>query len=532
MRSCTQSFCKSFWRLIAYGLSGLFFVACGGDRTPPTDALVVGQAAEPRSLDPHVVTTTNDFRILAQMYEGLVRFRPGSLEIGPGLAERWAVSDDAKRYTFHLREGVRFHDGSAFDAAAVRYNFERLLDEDHPDAATGPFPMSFLFDRIEGITTPDAYTVVFTLREPYAPFLSNLAYPSGFLVSPEAVRAQGRRFGRNPSGTGPYRLRAWERQQWVELERFADYWGPPARMPKVVFRALTDENARLTAMVAGELDILLEVPADIIGYFREQPAFAVAEATGPHLWFLILNTREPPFDDRRVRQAINLAIDKESIVRDLLQDTAVVARGAFADAFDWAVDPALEPYPFDPERARELLNEAGVENLRLHLLATSGGSGMLEPLPMASAIQADLARIGVDMRIEVFEWNTFLARVNAGLSRPGEMAQMAWMTNDPDTLPSLALSSGALPEAGGFNSGYFANEELDTLLDAARRTVDPEKRAHYYQQADRLIHEEAPWAFIASWRQNAVHRRNVNGLRLEPSFLMDLSEVEKEGAAP
>ncbi|MCC5840592.1 MAG: ABC transporter substrate-binding protein [Opitutales bacterium] len=520
-------------------LAGIFFVwlagcclcACSGERRPPEDALLIGQAAEPRSLDPHVVTTTNDFRILAQMYEGLVRFQPGTLEVGPGLAERWTVDDGGRRFTFHLREGVRFHDGSVLDAEAVRFNFERLLDPDHPQADTGPFPMSFLFDRIETITTPDERTVVFTLSEPYGPFLSNLAYPSGFIVSPAAVREHGRRFGRHPSGTGPYRLRNWERRQWVELERFEGYRGAPARTPRVVFRALTDENARLTAMVAGELDILLEVPADIIGYFRERPGMAVAEATGPHLWFLILNTREPPFNDRRVRQAVNYAIDKESLVRDLLQDTAVVARGAFADAFAWARDPDLEPYPHDPDRARKLLEEAGAVGTRLHLLAPSSGSGMLEPLPMASAIQADLARVGLDVRIEVFEWNTFLARVNAGLTRPGEMAQMAWMTNDPDTLPSLTLSSTALPEAGGFNSGFFENVELDALLAAARRTTDLDARARYYRQADRLIHEEAPWAFVASWRQNAVHRVEVRGLQLEPSFLFDLAGVEK-GARP
>lgn len=506
---------------------------CRGERQTPPDAIVIGQAAEPRSLDPHVVTTGNDFRILAQIYEGLVRFQPGSLDIGPGLAETWEISDDGTRFVFHLRRNIRFHDNSLLCADGVRFNFERMRDAAHPFAHTGPFPMAFLFDKITTIETPDPHTVIFQLSEPFAPFLSNLAYPSAFIVSAEAVRNHGRDFGRNPAGTGPYQLAQWQRQQWIELIRFDDYWGPRGRSPKLVFRPIGDANARLTAMVAGELDILLEVPADIIRFFRQSNAFEVAEAAGPHLWFLILNTNKPPFDDVRVRRALNYAINKEAMVRDLLQQTADIAHGAIPAAFDWAIDPHLTPYPYDPERARALLAKTGVPSLQLHLLATSGGSGMLEPLAMASAIQSDLAAIGVDLNIEVFEWNTFLARVNSGLSRPGEMAQMAWMTNDPDTLPSLALSSSALPELGGFNSGHFKNADLDELLLAARRTHDRDRRAALYQEADRLIHAAAPWVFVANWRQNAVYRNDLTGLALEPSFLFDLSTVEKlKDAAP
>ncbi|TVR51807.1 MAG: ABC transporter substrate-binding protein [Puniceicoccaceae bacterium] len=509
-------------------LAGAALAACAPHAGTPPDAIVVAQVAEPRSLDPHVATATNDFRILAHVYEGLVRFQPGTLEPAPGLAASWSVSADGRRYTFLLREDVRFHDGTPFDAEAVRFNFERMLDPEHPFAGTGPFPLAFFFSAIESIETPDDHTVIFELDRPYAPFLSNLAYPTGFLVSPAAVRGHGRNYGRHPAGTGPYRFTEWARQRWVKLEHFDDYWGEPARMPRLVFRPLPDENARLTELLAGGVDLVVEAPADIIGHFRNQPDFVVAESVGPHLWFLILNTREPPFDDLRMRRAVNYAIDKDAIVEDLLQRTASVAHGVIPRAFDWAIDPELNPYPFDPDKARELIAEAGHAGATIRLLATESGSAMLEPLPMAEAIQADLARVGLTVRIEVFEWNTFLARVNAGLEGQGHMAQMAWMTNDPDTLPSLALASTALPEDGGFNSGYYQNPELDRLLEDARRSTDPTERGRIYHRIDRLVHEEAPFLFLASWRQNAIHHRGLRDFALEPSFLLNLSRVDKQ----
>ncbi len=528
-RSAPRNLSVCGWKVLAAVPLLFLFAACGERAATPPDAIVVGQVAEPRSLDPHVATATNDFRILAHVYEGLVRFEPGTLDLGPSLAREWSVSDDGRRYTFTLRDDVVFHDGSAFDAEAVRFNFERMLDGGHPFAETGPFPMAFLFSMVEAIETPDAQTVVFVLDEPYAPFLSNLAYPTGYMVSPAQVRAEGPRFGRNPSGTGPWRFREWARQRWVLLERFDAHRDAveDAKVTRLLFRPLPDENSRLTELLAGNIDLLVEAPPDLVGYLREHKAFAVAETEGSHLWFLILNTREPPFDDVRMRRAVNYAVDKEGITRDLLQDTASVAHGVVSRVFEWASNPDIQPYPHDPDKARRLIEEAGHEGATLRLYATESGSGMLEPLPMASAIQADLARVGLNVRIEVFEWNTFLARVNAGLEGRAEMAQMAWITHDPDTLPSLALSSTALPEAGGFNSGYFENERLDDLLAAARATTDFDERGRLYREIDRLVHEEAPFLFVAAWRQNAVYSRALQGMRLEPSFLLNLTHVEK-----
>jgi peptide/nickel transport system substrate-binding protein len=496
-------------------------------QTPPNVA-VVGQVAEPRSLDPHAVTATNDFRILMNVYEGLVRYRDGTLEAEPALATGWDISEDGLTYTFSLREGVAFHDGSPFDAAAVKFNFDRMLDEEHPFHDTGPFPLAFFFSAVEEVVAEDPLTVTFRLSEPFAPFLSNLAYPTGLIVSPAAVQEHGADFGRNPSGTGPFRFERWEANRLVALARNPDHWEEAPALEGVIFRPIADANTRVAEMLAGGIDLMVEVPPDSLALFRDDPQYQVHEETGPHLWYLILNTREGPFQDQRVRQAVNYAIDKRSLVEDVLQGTAEVASGPVPPAFAWAHDETLEPYPHDPEEARRLLDEAGVpEGTQLTFFVTEGGSGMLDPVPMATAIQADLAEVGLQARIESYEWNTYLAQVNPGLQGKADMAQMAWMTNDPDTLPYLALRSDALPEEGGFNSGYYSNPAVDELLEEARQTTEMDERAALYREVQRIVHDDAPWAFIAHWRQNAVTTSGVEGFRLQPSFFLLLKDVRK-----
>ncbi|HEX2525568.1 MAG TPA: ABC transporter substrate-binding protein [Geminicoccus sp.] len=494
----------------------------------PNDVLVVGQIAEPASLDPAVSTATNDFRIVINLYEGLVRYKPGTLEVEPALAESWTISEDGRTYEFKLRQGVTFHDGTPFDAEAVKFNFERLLDENHPAAGTGPFPLSFFFSSVEKVEAIDPQTVRFSLTEPYAPFLSNLAYPTGLLVSPKAVTERGTEFGRQPVGTGPFRFVEWQGNRQVTIEKNPDYWGDPAKLQAVIFRPITDANTRAAEMLSGGIDVMVEVPPDALAQFQGTEDFKVYEQAGPHLWFLILNTKEGPLKDKRVRQAVNYAIDKQSIADNILQGTAEPAKGPIAPAFAWAYDPSLQGYPYDPEKAKALLKEAGAEGASLTFYVAEGGSGMLDPVAMGTVIQSNLADVGLDVKIETYEWNTFLANVNPGLAGKADMAEMAWMTNDPDTLPYLTLRTDALPENGGFNSGYYSNPELDKVLDEARRSTDQAKRGDLYRQAQKIIVDDAPWAFVAHWKQNAVTTGAVQGFALQPSFFLLLDDVSKQ----
>lgn len=504
--------------------------ACQPESGRPPDTLVIAQSAEPKSLDPHVATSLNDFRVLENVYEGLVRFKPGTMDIEPALAEHWEVSEDGLSYTFYLREGVRFHDGSPFNAEAVRYNLQRLLDPEHPEYDTGPFPLSFFFATVERVEVVEPLIVRFHLKEPFAPLLANLAYPTGYMVSPVEVRRLRGDFGRRPSGTGPFRVVEWQSNRFVRLECFDGYWSAPAKLTQVYFKTVTDENARLTELLSGAADLIVEVSPDMIQFFRDDAAFQVYEESGPHLWFLIFNMRSPVLKHEQMRIAINMAIDKQGIVKNLLQGTATVASGPVPEAFGWAYNTDLDPYPYNPERARWIIGESGFYGAELTLFATESGSGMLDPKGMAEAIQADLAAVGLHVTIETYEWNTYLSKVNGGLEGQADMAEMAWMTNDPDTLPFLTLRSQAWPEAGGFNSGYYANEQVDQWLEEARRETEIPQRAALYRKVQQVVHEEAPWAVIASWRQNAVASRAVHGLRLEPSFLFRLNSVTIDNA--
>lgn len=495
-------------------------------QTPP-NVLVVGQIAEPQSLDPHVATATNDFRILMNMYEGLVRFGNGTLEVEPALAESWEISQDGLSYKFQLRQGVSFHDGTPFNAEAVKFNFERMLDEAHPFHGTGPFPLSFNFSAVEDVTAVDDMTVEFTLSEPFAPFLSNLAYPIGLIVSPAAVEQFGEDYGRNPSGTGPFRFAEWQANQRVVIAASPDYWDGPPTLEAVVFRPITDANTRMAEMLAGGLDIMVEAPPDSMAQFRDAPDFNAHEQAGPHVWYLILNMKEGPFESQAVRQAVNFAVNKEALVNDVLQGTAEISAGPVPPAFAWAYNEEVDPYPYDPDRARELLEEGGYEGEEIVFYVTEGGSGMLDPVAMGTAIQADLAAVGMNVRIETYEWNTFLGQVNPGLEGKAQMAQMAWMTNDPDTLPFLTLRTAAWPQEGGFNSGYYSNPDVDEMLDRARRATDPEERAALYRDVQAIVHDEAPWLFVANWVQGAVTTANIEGFTLQPSFFLMLKNVVK-----
>jgi peptide/nickel transport system substrate-binding protein len=518
------------WKGIApllLAATALTLVSPAMAQTPP-NVLVVGQIAEPGSLDPHVSTAANDFRIAVNLYDGLVRNTPGTLEIEPALATDWTISDDGLEYTFNLREGVTFHDGTPFNAEAVKFNFDRMLDENHPFAETGPFPLAFYFSSVESVEVVDDLTVKFTLNEPFAPFMSNLASPSGLIVSPAAVEASGADFGRNPVGTGPFKFEEWQSNTSVVASRNEDYWDGAPSLEAVIFRPITDANTRVAEMLSGGIDVLLETPPDNVAQFRDDAAYEVVEAVGPHVWYVMLNAKEGPFADKLVRQAVNYAVNKESLVTDVLQGTADVSAGPIPPAFNWAYNEEVDPYPYDPEKAKELLAEAGAEGASLTFLVAEGGSGMLDPVPMGTAIQADLAAVGLDVEIQTYEWNTFLAEVNPGLEGKADMAEMAWMTTDPDTLPFLTLRTAAFPAEGGFNSSYYSNPEVDDLLDQARRATDQAERGELYKQIQAIVHEDAPWLFVANWKQNAVVTEAVDNFELQPDFSLVLRDVTKQ----
>jgi len=308
------------------------------------------------------------------------------------------------------------------------------------------------------------------------------------------------------------------------LEANADYWGGAPKLRGVVFRPIVDENARVSEMLAGGTDLTIEVPPDNVATFARDPRFQFYEQSGPHLWYLLLNTKEKPFDNKLVRQAANYAINKTALVDKILKGTATVAAGPTPPAFTWAHDADLAPYPYDPEKAKALLKQAGYpDGVDVTFYVTESGSGMLSPVIMGTAIQADLAAVGIRARIETYEWNTFLGKVIPGMEGKANLAELSFMSQDPDMHPFLALKTGA-----AINSGYYSNPEVDKLIDEGRAEPDTIKRAAIYRRMQEIVFDDAPWVYVANWKQNAVVAKSVKGFDLHPSFLLRLARVYKE----
>lgn len=503
-------------------------VSGSAQAAPQSGVLIVGQSAAIKSLDPATVTAASDYRIDENIYQGLVGFKPGTLTPAPSLAKSWTISANGLTYTFHLRRGVTFQDGTPFDAQAVKFNFDRMLDKNNPYHDTGPFPLAKLFyGDIARIATPNAYTVVFHLKHAYAPFLTNLAYPAGLIVSPAAVKQYGKDYGSHPVGTGPFEFISWQRGREVTLQRNAHYWGTPAKLDKIVFKPVPNTQTRMAELLSGSIDLMYGVPAESLKLFRNNPRFTVHAQVAPSAWYVMLNQKQKPLKNRLVRQALNYAVDKRAIADDILKGTAVPANGLMSPAFKASWDSRLAPYPYDPAKARELLRKAGYPHgFSTTFYVPTNGPGMLAPVAIASVIQNDLAKVGVKVRLRTFTWTTYLNKVNPGLKPDVGMAEMAWITNNPFTLPNLTLRTDAWPDKGGFNSSYYSSPALDKLMKEARRATDPARQTAIYTKLQKIVHNDPPWIFVVNAKQIAVTSAKVRHFELEPSYFLLLQNVQ------
>src|SRR5438477_12109523 len=325
----------------------------------PAGTLVVGLVAEPVNLDPAQVTGLNSNRVGRRVVETLVTFPDESTQIVPGLAESWTVSKDGLRHTFKLRKGISFHDGTPLNAEAVKFSIERQINPEHPFNKLGKYPFAnFFFGNVKAVEVVEPQTVEFILKEPRASFLAVLTAGAASVVSPTAVRKLGADYPLTPVGTGPFKFASWDRGQRVVLEKNPNYWKHPVKLERVIFRPIVEDQARLTELLTGAVDLIVGTPPDFVAQLENNPKVTLLKQVGAHVWYLGINNQKKPFDDKRVRQALNYAVNKDGIVRDVLKGTGTPSRGRVLPN-TWGADSALQPYPYDPERARKLLAEAG-----------------------------------------------------------------------------------------------------------------------------------------------------------------------------
>jgi len=491
------------------------------DTTPGT--LVVGMVAEPTSLDPGQLTDINSMKLLGALYDTLVRFKPNSFDLAPSLATDWTVSPDLTIYTFKLRQGVRFHDGTDFNADAVKFTYDRLLDPNHPYADTGPFPFAAgYYGSIAQTNVLDPYTVQFQLKKPDGALINAFTLNTGRIVSPTAVQTTRKGFAQNPVGTGPFKFVQWDHDVRIGLTANADYWDGAPALSQMIFRPLADEQTRITEFLSGGVDIIFDVPPDNIDQVQNNSAAVFLAQPGPHVWWVTLNTTRPPFNNAMVRQAVNYAVNKDALTQDILKNTGTPSVGPIPPAITWAYTDQVTHYPYDPDKARSMLQQSGVQlPLNLTFWVTESGSGMQSPKTMGTAIQADLAAVGVNTQIQSFEWGAYLNKYGAGLDGDADMAELSWMFDSGDPahmLPNNLYGPSCSPK--GFNGGCYQNSQVDQLMDDAVKISDRDQRGGMYRQIQGIVADTAPWIFVDNQIQNAAMTARVGGLALHPSLYM------------
>ncbi len=521
------------WRLIVVVALVLAMAGtgCSGGqgKADRSNTIIVGLQAEPTALDPAQISDYNSSRATMEMYDSLLRFKDGSTELEPGLAETWSISDDGLKYTLNIRKGVTFHDGTPLNAEAVVFNIQRQIDVNHPYHNTGDFPYAeFTFGKVAKIEATGDYTVVITLKERYAPFLANLAMHSAAMVSPTAIKKYGKDIAKNPVGTGPFKFVSWNPGVEIVVQRNPDYWRTKVKVERIVYRPILEDQTRLAELEAGSVDFIVNIPPDDVARLKKDDRFTVAEQAGNHIWYLVMNCSKPPFNNLKVRQAANYAIDRKAIVDNILKGTGVLAENYIPPVL-WTYDNTVKAYPYDPEKAKALLKEAGVKlPLKVDFWVPSSGSGMQQPTAMAAAIQADLAKVGIEAKISTYEWGTYLNMVFT--DKPQDVAplhEMSWAgdNGDPDNFLYI-LNSGLQWPSNGFNEAFFKDEALDKILVEAQQTNDRARREVLYKEAQKLVMADAPWVPIDHETQIVAMAKRIKGFVLHPTGVFRFDNVE------
>jgi peptide/nickel transport system substrate-binding protein len=502
--------------------------ASGGQAAAPANAvrggtLVVANEADMNEGDPQKYSGTHAGRTLRNIFDPLVTVYDDSSTLRGGLAESYDVTPDGLTYTFKLRD-TTFHDGTPVTADNVAFTFLRTLDENNEwYQKTGPFPFAkFIWPYVQTdkIKAVDPRTLQFQLSQPDSTFLDNLTWAGSGIISPPALQATGRDFTLHPVGAGPYKFSDWQKGTSFTIERFDKYWGGAPLLDKIIFKPVEESAARLVQLQSGNVDLVVALPPEFIAQVKADPNLQLIESPGIHIWWITLNVNDPNFKDKRVRQAVNYAIDKQAIINDILAGSAVVSH-SFAFPNTPAFTDQVTQYPYDPQKAKDLLAAAGLSGgFSTVFLVPESGSGMIAPKEIATVVQSQLAQVGVNAQIQTMEWTSYMSAYNSGLDKaaggsPVGMAQMSYMIPQPD--PGM-YAYDVLGGKGGFNPGGYQNPDFDNLMVKAKGSADANQRTDLYKQAQQLVADDAPWIFMFHANNVVAAAKKVQNIVLNPDF--------------
>jgi peptide/nickel transport system substrate-binding protein len=508
----------------------LLLAACGGSATSSgggDNTLIIGMTAS----DIPVLDTGlaqgqgyEGLRFVAnQLYDGLTKFDLTKADqipkIIPDLAESWTPNADLTSWTFKLRPGVTFHDGTPWNADAAIFNLDRYTNKNSPDYYQDLNAQAGL--SIAGIKTYkkiDDLTLQIDTNGPWSYLPSDMA--TVYFASPAAVKAEGNEgFAEKPVGTGPFKFDSLVRGQRMVMVKNDKYWAGAPKVDKVILRPIPDPTARVAALRAGEVNWIEVPPPDDVPNLKSQ-GFQVLTNSYNHIWPWVYNMTKAPFDNPKVREALNWAINRQGLVDNILKGTAEPALGFVPRASD-AYRPADDVYGYDPAKAKQLLAEAGYPNgFSMTLSYPTSGSGNMVPTPMNTALQSDLAAVGVKVELKPIEWAAMLNDFFVG--------------KIPDNADALNISLSYQQEGfwrnwfgtgSAANAGKYSNPQVDALFAKARTVLDDSARSDLYSQAAQILGQDSPWLVVVNDRNPRVLAANVHGFVQAQSWFADLTQL-------
>jgi len=478
----------------------------------------------PTTLDPALITDVQGGGIAAKLFNGLVRFNE-NLDLVPDIARSWKLSDDHVTYTFRLRPDVRFRNGRKITAQDFKYSFERVL------APATKAPLTWVLDRIEGandfmagktgsvsgIRVMNDHTLVIKLQRPFGPFLSLLAMTTTYVVPREEVERLGQDFGTHPAGSGPYVLTEWKHGQHIVLTAREDYFEGKPKLTGIYYRVIPEDLTAVLEFETGHLDVL-QIPSSEYKRYTTDPAWRdqVHGRPGLNSYFLGLNCTRPPFNDIRVRQAVNMAVDRKHILNTVFEKRGVPAIGPVPPGL-WKSRVLLqnrEGYEFDPDKAKNLIREAGVEGKTIKIYITADP----EVLDIIEVVQSYLAQAGLKAEIIQLDWSAFKQAVNEG---EPDAFWLSWWADypDPENFLFPLFHSASVGSSG--NRTRCIDPELDRMIEVAQQTMDDKLRYRLYRQAEDRIIKNAPWLFMWHKADYFVIQPWVQDFKIYPIYSID-----------
>lgn len=500
-------------RFIALGAAAGFGAACGGlaglgARPTPGGTLRIAIGVEPDSLDPAGQTTTLVMNVLDHMVEPLTRIdEEGKAQ--PLLAERWESSADGRTHTFFLRKGVTFHDGAPLDASAVKASFDRWLDPGLrvPQRAL----LEALIERIEAV---DGGTVRFGLKIPFIQFPAAMGFTGLGIVSPSTAQRYRTTYNEEPVGTGAYVFKERRKGESVTMTRNENYWGKRPWYDTVVVRIVPEAATRESLLLAGQVDLIVLPPMADLPALQRNGAVKVIAGASDRTMFLAFNHTRAPFKDKRVRQALNLAIDRDAIIKNVLF--------GMGQKMDAPMAPSLfgyckiGGYDYDPDKAKRLLREAGQEKLSVKLAYPTGR--FVQDAEAGQAIAGNLRDLGIAVETQTSDWPTYLATVVVPPEKSTvdlHLLGLAPSITDAAIQFEQFLGRSRWPPKG-LASSYYENAQVTQLAGKAMTELDPASRAKLYCDASKIVWDDAPWAFLWVQQFPIVHSAKITGVTSTP----------------